>query len=174
MHTTLMIMNIKELNKNAINQINVLIQTNLTTCKGMNEKISKEHPLVYEIFIASKLAGIYNCKNDNCLFKTISNPNLLFQSIDKMFANPELATLLDTTCKDDNQCKKAMNKRKLPEFSKQPFERQASTFTVLIERLIVEMENTYDIMTQKNPDCLTKIAELCGKYKSHRFFRIMA
>ena len=96
----------------------------------------------------------------------------MFQNIDEMFSNPDLANSLNTTCKDDNQCKEAINERKKPDFTKQAFKRQASTFRVLIDRLIAKMVNTYNNMTQNNSDCLTKIAELCGTYESHSLFKI--
>ena len=88
-----------------------------------------------------------------------------------MFSNTELASLLDTTCKDDDECKKALNDTRQQKFAKASFETQASTFIVLIERLMVEMEDAYERMQQNNSECLTKMAELCGMYRSRHIFR---
>ena len=162
------IQEIKRLQDKVMEDIYNLMESNITECKEIVSQLDTEYPLIFKLLLATKMSGIYKCE-DNCTVHMMSNQNLVLHNIHLMLRDEKIGDMLKTLCNEDNECEKARAEIELDGFTGKPFEKQASTFAFLIEKLIADMERTYLTLTTEHPECEPQIKNLCkgmNKYSS--------
>ena len=141
------------------------IDSNITECKEIINKLDADFYLIFRLFVASKASGIYGC-NNNCTYQMIDNKNLLMHNIHLMLLDEKMATMLGNACKlDDTECENAIAEIKFDDFTTKPFEKQASIFAIIIDALAVEMKNAYAILAEEHPTCKIQIERSCKGIK---------
>ena len=130
-------------------------------CNDILIELKKDHPIVLPLFIASRAAGIYKCEN-NCTYRLISNKYLLFQYISGILLQKDMQIRLQNLCKDQ-RCEDAIKDIENEDFSKQSFEKQKSTLSIIIENLMKDIDEKYEALSdQIKEDCEAELKARCN------------
>ena len=142
-------------------EIDKLVKTNITNCKDIIDKLHDKPNNIFNLFIASKASGIYNCK-ESCTIDKVKNQNIILNSISNLLKDKKIVAKLPTLCvKDDEECKRAINSFKDKDFATTSFKKQANAIFVLVKRLIVDVENLYMKLIEENEACNLEIKTTC-------------